>query len=238
MEALLSLLALFVFGSLGFWAMVLVLGIAMAAFSEEDGVKATITLVLGALFLQFIAKFDLVGLIRGEPFTLALYSLVYVALGFVFACVKWWRYAKKQRRRYDALRAVFFKKRCIKGDDLPVELKRDFFEYLKQDYRPNGRSGFQHYSDSQDADPVVPDITKNKAAFIRWMTYWPLNALFTLLNDPVRRLFEWVYEVAGKKMQSVANYVFRGTERDRISRDEQATIEEADGRRRGLSGHI
>lgn len=234
-----SLFAVFVFGSIGFWAAVLVLGAVMTFFSEEDGVKATITLILGALFLQFVAKLDLVGLIRGEPFKLALYGLVYVVLGFAFACIKWWRYAKKQRRQYDAIRGVFFKQYRIEGDSLPPELKSKFLEKLKNDYEPNKRGGFRHYSDSGDADPVIPDITKNKAAFIRWMTYWPLNALFTLLNDPVRCLFEWIYEVAGKKMQAVADHVFRGTERDRLSKEEKAELdrkkeeaEEADRQKR------
>jgi hypothetical protein len=219
-----TLAALFAIGTLGFWLAILVLAVVITVFSEEDGVKATVTLVVGALFLQFIAKFDLLGLLRHEPFTLAFYGLLYVALGFGFACAKWWRYAKKQRRAYDRLRAAFFKKNKIEGDELPPEYKERFFEALKSSYKPNSR-GFEHYSDQGDADPVIPDITKNKAAFIRWMTYWPLNLLFTLLNDPVRRLFEWLYEVAGKKMQDIANSVFAGTERDRLTKADQAEIE-------------
>jgi hypothetical protein len=224
-EFLASLAAIFAFGTLAFWlAMVVLVGI-ISFFSEEDGVKATITLVLGALFLQFVAKFDILGFIRHEPFTLAFYGLLYVALGFGFACVKWWRYAKKQRRAYDKLRATFFRKNKIEGNELPPELKESFFAYLKESYKPNQRGDFRHYSDASDADPVIPDITQNKAAFIRWMTYWPLNLLFTLLNDPVRRLFEWLYEVAGVKMQAISNHVFRGTESDRLTKAEQAELE-------------
>lgn len=231
----LSAIAAFFATGIGFWLALIVLAVVITLFSEEDGAKATITLVLGALFLQFVAKFDLLSLLREQPFTLLLYAAIYVAIGFGFACVKWWRYAKKQRRKYDQFRAAFFRKNHLEGDVLPAEFKERFLEQLKGSYKPNSR-GFEHYSDSSDADPVIPDITKNKAAFIRWMTYWPFSLVFTLLNDPVRRLFEWLYEVAGKKMQEIANSVFAGTERDRLTKDDEAEIvrkrEEADRKQR------
>lgn len=229
-----TLAALFAIGTWGFLGVLAAFVIALIVFAEEDGVKATVTLVLGALFLQFIAKFDLLTLIREQPFTLLFYIGLYIVIGLVWSVVKWSFYVKAQRRIYDRLRKKFCAESGITGE-FTLEQKGSWYLHLRENYRPNKGSTFKHYS-SSDSTAVIPDVTENKAAIIRWMTYWPFSLLFTLLNDPVRRLFEWVYENIGTFLQAMAVRAFHGTENDQLTKDEQALLEKqqyADPSRRG-----
>ncbi len=41
-----------------------------------------------------------------------------------------------------------------------------------------------------------------------WMFYWPLSGAWTLLNDPVRRLFNAIYERIGGTLQKIADKAF------------------------------
>jgi hypothetical protein len=221
-----SLLTFFAIGTWGFLVALAALAVAITIFAEEDGAKATITLILGALFLQFIARFDLLEYIREQPFTLLAYAGLYVAVGAGWSVLKWRFYVKSQRRIYDQLRKAF----CAEHDitaDFTDDQKRRWVDYLESHYRV-GRGPFRHYS-SSSTSKVIPDVTENKAAILRWMTYWPFSMLFTLLNDPVRRLFEWVYESLGKTLQAMANRAFRGTENDLPARVQVS--EASDGHR-------
>lgn len=219
-----EILAFFALGTWGFLAALGAVIIALIVFAEDDGVKATVTLILGALFLQFIAKYDLVTFAKEQPFTLLLYGGLYVVLGLAWSVIKWAVYVKAQRRSYDRIRREFCTSRRIhQGDNFTPGEKKAWAEHLRSHYS-DGRKTFKHYS-SSDATIIIPDVTENKAAIIRWMTYWPFSMLYTLLNDPVRRLFEWVYESVGVWLQGMANRAFSGTEKDRLNMDDKAELQ-------------
>lgn len=202
-----ELLMFFALGTWGFFAALGLLVVGLIIFSEKEGTKATVALVAGAAFLQFIAKYDLLGLLRSRPYTILGYAALYVAIGLAWSVVKWWSYVKKQRREYDRRRREFLRERENHTGVMTAFEKKDF------EYRYRN-------------EPVeVPQVTKHKADIIRWMTYWPFSALFTLLNDPVRRLFEWLYEAVGQHLQKIADQAFRGVEADRLNAEDRALLD-------------
>ncbi len=230
-----EILAFFALGTWGFLAAVAAVIIALIVFAEDDGVKATFTLVLGALFLQFIAKYDLVTFAKEQPLALLLYGGLYVVLGLAWSVIKWAFYVKAQRRTYDRIRKEFCTARGIGQGDFGPTQKRDWAAYLKSHYT-DGEKTFKHHS-SSDATIIIPDVTENKAAIIRWMTYWPFSMLYTLLNDPVRRLFERVYESVGVWLQGMAERAFHGTEKDHLSMDDKAALRREEEEARPASRH-
>jgi hypothetical protein len=193
-----SLVALFAIGTWGFFAVLTAIVILLVVYTEDDGVKATVTLVLGALFLQFIAKFDIASIAKAHPLALLYYALLYVALGLVWSVIKWHSYVGARRRIYDDLRKKFCANNSISEDFTPQQKKLWLNEL-------NYKFG---------STAVIPNVDDNKKAIIRWMTYWPFSLLFTLLNDPVRRFFEWIFRNIKAWFQRMANGAFRGTERD------------------------
>ena len=55
----------------------------------------------------------------------------------------------------------------------------------------------RHYIDSNtkitEFDFKYLKAIKNKGKIINWMIYWPLSLLWTLINDPVKRIFEKIF---------------------------------------------
>jgi hypothetical protein len=46
------------------------------------------------------------------------------------------------------------------------------------------------------------------------MTYWPWSALWTLINDPVRRFFCWIYEQISGVLQEISDRAFQNIENE------------------------
>ena len=41
---------------------------------------------------------------------------------------------------------------------------------------------------------VTPVAAKKKTIITAWISYWPMSLVGTLLNNPFRHFFEWLYE--------------------------------------------
>lgn len=52
-------------------------------------------------------------------------------------------------------------------------------------------------------------VSQNKSRIIAWMSYWPPSALWTLINDPVKRLFNNLFRKFEKVYQRIFNNVFK-----------------------------
>ena len=60
-------------------------------------------------------------------------------------------------------------------------------------HSPNEFSQF-----SMELETIIEEITplasKKKSVITSWIAYWPVSLIATLLNDPFRKFFEWVYD--------------------------------------------
>jgi hypothetical protein len=55
---------------------------------------------------------------------------------------------------------------------------------------------------------AVPQAKNEKARITRWMSFWPMSALWTLINDPIRRAFEEIYHLISKALQEISDAAF------------------------------
>jgi hypothetical protein len=53
-----------------------------------------------------------------------------------------------------------------------------------------------------------PQVSKHKSDIMRWLSWWPFSLIGTLLNDPLRRLFEAVYRNIASHLQEISNNMF------------------------------
>lgn len=66
-----------------------------------------------------------------------------------------------------------------------------------------------------DVSPLkAPRVDSNKSRIIGWMLYWPISAAWTILNDPLYRLFESIYNFIGSGLQKIANKIYASAETD------------------------
>ena len=78
---------------------------------------------------------------------------------------------------------------------------------------------YQFMRDVKDATKyrvtnIPPKVSEHKALITSWMTYWPISALWTLINDPIVRLFDSIYYGIAEYLQAISNKKFAGIIKD------------------------
>lgn len=54
----------------------------------------------------------------------------------------------------------------------------------------------------------IPQASYNKGRIIAWMSFWPFSFIGTLLNDPIRKLFNQIFNQFKNLYQRMANNIF------------------------------
>ena len=50
-------------------------------------------------------------------------------------------------------------------------------------------------------------VTSNKERILNWMMYWPLSGVWTLINDPIKKLFVRMYNSMEGRFQKISDIV-------------------------------
>jgi len=83
---------------------------------------------------------------------------------------------------------------------IPTTLKDSFEVYLREQH------SYGDYAALRDGKKPV--ATDNKAKITAWMAFWPCSVISTLLNDPIRRLFRYLFNLLKSLYQKMADAVF------------------------------
>lgn len=54
-----------------------------------------------------------------------------------------------------------------------------------------------------------PKVSDYRGRILGWMMLWPASMVWTVLNDPVRGIFEEIFNLLGGRMQKISDYVFK-----------------------------
>jgi hypothetical protein len=195
--------ALFALGTIWFWLLLFIdFCIITALVENESGVWATIVF-LGSLFgLNFLWKLPIIDSVKTNPGHTALLILSYFAIGVVWSIVKWYFFVHNKMVKYNNYKAEFLKDN--KATELTPELAAKFMESLgnRYDARNDGITG------------KAPAASEHKASLTRWGTYWPFSIVGTLLNDVVRRTWEYIYEMLQTTYQRMSEAIFKSATAD------------------------
>lgn len=215
--------AIFVFGTLWFWMLAVITIIIMLSFIEyESDIPATLTLLATLLLLQFLGDIKVFSYMFKHPALSALWLGLYLAVGILWALGKWYFYATNERRKYNKLKKEFLKSHDVDGDIIPSELKTD--------WKTHAIRYLGH-------EEIIPKFDRNETRFLMWMMHWPWSACWTLLDDPIKRLFKEIYHQLKTVGQKIANAAFKGVEKDLPTKDEEERFrkEQEDQRKRPAS---
>jgi len=166
---------------------------------EYSGLATGSILVTGAV-LQWVCKIDLIAYATLNPVLIGYVLAGYFALGTIWCIVKWWFFVKAERRKYDEFKADFLQGHEIEGTSIPDNLKKDFRRALERRW--------------EDRIEIRPQVGQHKARIYLWMGYWPWSMLWTLINDPVRRIFTEIYAQIRATLQRISDHIWAGTEDD------------------------
>ncbi len=184
----------FVFFGLWWWILFGLFVMVDIFFLENDnGTAATIT------FLGFLTTIFLFGdwnpfpAMMADPLWTVKLILGYFVGGAVWAVVKWYFHSLNVRDKYREVKKRFFSTEGIVGDKIPQDLVNKWENTLESNF-PRG---------------VPPAAMDYKASILMWMTHWPFGFVWTVLNDPIRRIFMFVYSRIAGLMQKISDRIFK-----------------------------
>lgn len=171
-------------GAWGFWVLLALSAIFMSELMDNDKpVFATLVAVGTVSALAILGDFSPLAWISQNPWSTALYVAAYFATGTAWSVLKWYFWLLKSRRRLDEI-----------SSERPVLALYDIAKILRN-------AGL--------AWKLPPKVGDHKARIMGWMMLWPASMVWTVLNDPVRWVFEEIYARIGGGLQRISNHVFK-----------------------------
>lgn len=189
------IVGLFLFFSVCFILMI-------AGTANEMPFMGLVGLAFVLLTLEWVFRIPVWDTIRQDPWSILVYLVGYVGVGVLWSFPKWWFYVRKVR---DAYLADMLKYKVGNGLDpaqkLTPDQARDFTG--RYTYRPENRTWSQ----------VLPiQVSQNKTKVLTWMVYWPTSMVWTIIDQPIKRAFLFMFEQVKGVYQAIGDRAFDGVE--------------------------
>jgi hypothetical protein len=178
--------------TLPFWIITDICLIVLAVMVEWDvGFGAGGIVVIYFFGLLFFSNFHPIDWLAHHWIDLIEYVVIYMAIGAVYGVVKWYFYVTR------------------KADDY-AENEGDF----RLQYSGGRQKAYSTYKEFLESRDIPPSPKRHKHEILMWMGYWPVSAVVTLIDEPLRRFFTWVYGRLTTLYLRIADYAFSGFDLD------------------------
>jgi hypothetical protein len=199
-------LSLLVFGSAWFYIVAFSALLTLIALVESDKWGwATITMLSTFGALALFGDVNLFKFVLQNPLQSLFFVGAYVLIGAVWSVVKWWFYVRKWKDEYDDKRAYFLNSKGELNGPVPENLRKSWAEEC--------RYYTSSYNDSRPLNEP-PTVRGHKSRITTWLAYWPPSMIWTLLNDPIKRLYRFVYTELQAVYQSIVDKVHGDVKKD------------------------
>lgn len=164
----------------GFWFfcfIIFIVGLGIVAESFDSPLGAVATFIITLMGLQFLFGFSVWSSIVANPLVLVLALAIYIVIGLCYAVI--YKYSNFLKKNEDDIKSEWIA--FSNQYDDPVT-KEDFMNssyYLK-------------YTPSQNADRIAA-----------WVALWPWGLLWDVISKPTIWLYNNIYSLAGKLLDSV-----------------------------------
>ena len=204
------LFALLTFGSLWFWAGLLIPAILLVIFVDRksaSGAFFTVLLVI-VLWVAFGDK-RLVPWVIHHPLRDAEYVGGYFLVGIIWGFVKWFLYVLGIRDDYETYRAEWVEKYGPIDESLfPPS------SYNNQARTSQPMTKRQMFVSNVGSHLQPPKAARHKGEIIFWMSYWPFSAVWTIIHDPITRLYRFIYHRIAVVFDGISRSMFKKYEGD------------------------
>jgi hypothetical protein len=109
-----------------------------------------------------------------------------------------------------------------------------FFLKNKREYIVEIRkqqASYPHHNGHEVGSISIPQAKDHKAKILTWMHYWPVSAFWTLLNEPIKKLFRNLLSYLEGHYNRMASKVFAGVDEEILKFDKRKESENV-GRRK------
>lgn len=202
-------------GTFWFWALIIAVSIGMVILVEIEKAGFAFLVLLGTLItLQFASDLNIIQLVVQHPWMALVGVIGYAAIGVVWSMVKLHFYEKTRRAKYDSLKRSFGITHDLSDEminaPIPEALKSQWATYLEK----NGPRYDSLYYLRNFNDP-----SQHQGRIVSWIGYWPFSFIFTICNDPLRRIGNAIFESLRGTYASIVRNAWKGVEGDFSAED-------------------
>lgn len=195
---------------IGFFVVLGILALAIGILSENNREGWATTLFVSIIVLTgFRYDWDL-SIITENWLSIVIGFFAYLLIGTGWSIFKWYLYIRKEVTKFKKFTAdyiLYLKKNEKWKGDLTHHFE-DFKSSIKRNYRPNGSDA---YGDDLEEvlGSIAPSAAYNKAKITSWIAFFPVSALWTLINDPVVAAVTFIYENVSGSFQKLSERMFK-----------------------------
>lgn len=164
---------------------------------------ATLAMIVTLAAFQFLHFADVFGFVTHHIVESLIGVAVWMAIGVAWSFAKWFFHLMNFRDKFRELRTKWF-------IDNKLDPTQPLPENLKDEVGDLTQLGWSYRSWHNMQKPRAAD---NKSRIIGWMAFWPFSMVGTLLNDPIRKLFTWIFNHLKGLYQKMADKIL-GNEMD------------------------
>lgn len=188
--------AFIIFGGTVFWVLAAVFFIALLLSIEYDnGWTASVLTVAMVVGLTWGVEINLFAWAWTNPASAFTYFVGYFIAGTVWAIMKWWFYCHKLLDVVKDIKVEFLNYYKISGDMIPDDKRDAFVSGVVKSHRYTDK----HYP---------PQSMDHKSDWLMWATWWPISSFWTMLNQPIKNIWLFIYSRLGGMMQKISDRVF------------------------------
>jgi hypothetical protein len=233
-----ALISAFLFMPYAFFAICIALFFLVALGienAERDGDGWGWATIGSAGLIFMIAKYLGITIadIKAAPMFLVYGTCAYLIVGVLWSFAKWYFKLSNIREAYIELKSKFIDERKLKQDflkaphpiaacetkedqqerDDQIELNRHFFNVVRNSML---RSYATTDAASVGIDPsyiteyIKPVATKHKSTITQWIAFWPISFTWTIINDPVRKIANYIFTKIKGTFQRMSDAMFAG----------------------------
>lgn len=173
-------------------SIILIIAMAITLEYEREG-WATTFFSLGIALFLWNFRGQIWEMVSANPTATIGFAVSYVLIGIVWSFVKWRTYVMAVFNKFKEYREEFVRKNGV----ITSENLKNFNKKIDGKFHdPDGYGGTVSFYESSLEDMVkkiAPLASKKKSVITAWISYWPVSIAATLLNNPFRQFFEWIY---------------------------------------------
>lgn len=246
MPQVVEAVAFLAFSSVWFWAFVVIVSFLIwASIENEKGFFAFLLLAGAVTAICVWGDRSITRYVAANPWKTAGYILAYFSAGTLWGLIKWWRYTREERHKYDDAfesfkksfndlnyRSITHQHLRYSPDDPERRRATELFEARKKAnteevFREEWAAHIEMGSFGGISFEYKPKWKKHIPIFHLWIGYWPWSMLWTVIHDPVKKILKAI----SRLLNRISLSSFKGTDEydpERI-REERRLKEKAGG---------
>lgn len=212
-----------------FWTVLVLMSLAIIFFDDHDSNGGeTVAFIIGVGALWVVSGMPWYGFswFLSNWLTLLMYVGGYIAIGILYGpIIKWKFYLHNKLDSMDEPYFGYMNGDYYRGQKTIAQVVAESFPGYARRVKQNTGHETTLKEFMKEQFDIPPSPGKNKARITGWMLYWPWSAFWTLLNDPIKRLYRFIFQALTKMMTAMSEAVF-GTRmkelQDQIAAEEAA----------------